>query len=145
MESEMSSADLGERMRKARDIDEYLAENQEHMLDQSLKEHLTALLIEKNISIAKVAKGAELDRVYIYQIFDGKKRPSRDKLIAIAFGFGLDEEETQKLLKVSRNKELYVRDRRDAVILFAIQRKKTLMETNYLLADHGMATLGNME
>ena len=145
MESEMSSAGLGERMRKARDIDEYLAENQEHMLDQSLKEHLTALLIEKNVSIADVAKGGELDRVYIYQIFDGKKRPSRDKLIAIAFGFGLDEDETQKLLKVSRNKELYVRDRRDAVILFAIQRKKTLMETNYLLADHGMATLRNME
>ena len=145
MESEMSSADLGERMRKARDIDEYLAENQEHMLDQSLKEHLTALLIEKDVSIADVAKGAKLNRVYIYQIFDGKKRPSRDKLIAIAFGFGLDEDETQKLLKVSRNKELYVRDRRDAVILFAIQRKKTLMETNYLLADHGMATLRDME
>lgn len=145
MESEISSAGLGERMRKARDIDEYLAENQEHMLDQSLKEHLTALLIEKNISIAKVAEKGQLDRVYIYQIFDGKKRPSRDKLIAIAFGFGLDEEETQKLLKVSRNKELYVRDRRDAVILFAIQRKKSLRDTNDLLDDHGMPTLGDMK
>jgi len=49
------------------------------------------------------------------------------------------------MLKVSGNKELYVRNKRDAVILFALQRKKTLMETNYLLDDHGMTALGSTE
>ncbi len=145
MQFEESSAGLDARMRKARDIDEYLDENQEYMLNQSLREHLNALLVQKGLLVADVARGSQLDRKYVYQIFDGKKRPSRDKLIAIAFGLGLDEEETQRMLKVSGNKELYVRNRRDAVILFALQRKKTLMETNDLLDDHGMTALGNTE
>ncbi len=145
MQSEMSSAGLDARMRKARDIDEYLDENQEYMLNQSLREHLNALLVQKGLLVADVARESQLDRKYVYQIFDGKKRPSRDKLIAIAFGLGLDEDETQRMLKVSGNKELYVRNKRDAVILFALQRKKTLMETNYLLDDHGMTALGNTE
>ncbi len=145
MQSEMSSAGLDERMRKARDIDEYLDENQEYMLNQSLREHLNALLVQKGLLVADVARESQLDRKYVYQIFDGKKHPSRDKLIAIAFGLGLDEEETQRMLKVSGNKELYVRNKRDAVILFALQRKKTLMETNDLLDDHGMTALGSIE
>lgn len=145
MKPEMSSAGLDERMRKARDIDEYLDENQEYMLNQSLREHLNALLVQKGLRVVDVVRGSQLDRKYVYQIFDGKKHPSRDKLIAIAFGLGLDEEETQRMLKVSGNKELYVRNRRDAVILFALQRKKTLMETNYLLDDHGMTALGSTE
>ncbi len=145
MKSEMSSADLDARMRKARNIDEYLDENQKYMLKQNLREHLNALLVQKGLLVADVARGSHLERKYVYQIFDGKKRPSRDKLIAIAFGLGLDEDETQKMLKLSRNKELYVRDKRDAVILFALQRKKTLMETNELLYDHGMTVLGNTE
>ncbi len=145
MQSEESSAALDERMRKARDIDEYLDENQEYMLNQSLREHLNALLVQKGLLVADIARESQLDRKYVYQIFDGKKHPSRDKLIAIAFGLGLDEDETQRMLKVSGNKELYVRNRRDAVILFALQRKKTLMETNYLLDDHGMTALGNTE
>ncbi len=92
MESEMSSAALDERMRKARDIDEYLDENQEYMVNQSLRDHLNALLVQKGLLVADVVRGSQLERKYVYQIFDGKKRPSRDKLIAIAFGLGLDEE-----------------------------------------------------
>ncbi len=140
-----SSAALDARMRKARDIDKYLAGNQEYMLNQSLKEHLNALLIQKGLLVADVARGSELDRGYVYQIFNGNKHHFRDKLIAIAFGLGLDEDETQRMLKLSRNKELYVRDKRDAVILFALQRKKTLSETNELLYDHGMTVLGITE
>ncbi len=145
MQFEESSAGLDARMRKARDIDEYLDENQEYMLNQSLREHLNALLVQKGLLVADVARESQLDRKYVYQIFDGKKRPSRDKLIAIAFGLGLDEDETQRMLKVSGNKELYVRNKRDAVILFALQRKKTLMETNDLLDDHGMTALASIE
>lgn len=145
MKFEVSSAGLGKRMRKARNIDEYLAENREYMLNQSLKEHLNDLLVQKGLLVADVVRGSDLDRKYVYQIFDGKKRPSRDKLIAIAFGLGLNEDETQKMLKLSRNKELYVRDERDAIILFAIQRNKTLRQTNDLLDDHGMTALGSVE
>lgn len=57
-------------------------------------------------------RGSQLDRAYVYQIFSGEKTPSRDKLIAIAFGMNLSDEETQKMLKLSGNRELYARDQR---------------------------------
>lgn len=83
-----------------------------------------------------------LDRAYVYQIFSGEKTPSRDKLIAIAFGLKLSDDETQKMLKISGNRELYARDKRDALILFALQHKKTIWDTNELLYSHNLTVLG---
>ena len=66
----------------------------------------------------------------------------RDRLIALAFGMGLSEDEAQSLLKVSKNRELYARDERDAVILFALQRGQSILAANELLFEHGFKTLG---
>ena len=126
----------------ATDIDDYLIENKENMLSQRLPEYLTLLLENKGISRADVVRGSLLDRAYVYQIFSGEQSPSRDKLIALAFGLCLSDEETQKMLKLSCNRELYARDERDALILFALQQQMTIFETNEILADHNMALLG---
>ena len=45
-------------------------------------------------------------------------------------------------MKLSGNRELYARDQRDAVILFALQHHKTIMETNELLDANQMPALG---
>ncbi len=84
---------------------------------------------------------SQFDRTYVYQIFSGKKTPSRNQLIALAFGMELSVDETPKMLKLSGNRDLYPRDARDALILFAIHRKKTVFEANELLNSHGLAVL----
>lgn len=112
------------------------------MIPHSLPEHLRLLLKQKGMRRADVARGSLLDRKYIYQIFDGTKTPSRDKLIAMAFGLRLSVEEAQTMLKLSENRELYVRDRRDAIILFALQRNMSIFETNDLLYEYRYAVLG---
>jgi transcriptional regulator with XRE-family HTH domain len=112
------------------------------MIVYSLPEYLNALLEQKGITRADVVRGSLLDRAYLYQIFSGEKSPSRDKLIALAFGMGLTDKEAQKVLKLSGNRELYARDERDALILFELQRKKDIFETNVLLNGHGVRELG---
>jgi len=134
--------ELHHEIRTATDIEDYLYKNKEHMLTRSLSEHLNLLLSQKGMSRAEVVRNSLLDRAYVYQIFSGEKTPSRDKLIAIAFGLCLSDEEAQKMLKLSGNRELYARDERDALILFALQRKKTIMEANELLFDHSLPVLG---
>ncbi len=138
----IDTEELRSRIREATDIDDYLTANREYLLSGSLSEYLTGLLEEKNMSRAEVVRGSLLDRAYVYQIFSGEKRPSRDKLLALAFGLKLNEAETQKLLKLSGNRELYARDERDAAILFALQHNKTIMETNELLYSHKLSILG---
>lgn len=137
-----STEELAHEIKSESDIEDYLEKNRKYMLAHSLPEHLNMLLFQKGISRADVVRGSLLDRIYVYQIFSGKKVPSRDKLIAIAFGMGLSDEETQKMLKLSGNRELYARDERDAVILFALHRKMPISETNELLFDHGLTVLG---
>ena len=135
--------ELNHELKDATNVEDYLEKNKKNMLTQSLSEHLNLLLSQKGITRADVVRGSQLDRAYVYQIFSGEKTPARDKLIAIAFGMGLSDEETQKMLKLSGNRELYVRDERDALILFSIQRKMTIFETDDLLFSHHFTTLGS--
>lgn len=138
---EKSTDELKHEIRTATDMEDYLTENREHLLKDSLSEHLHMLLDQKNLRRADVIRGSLLGRAYVYRIFAGEKIPSRDKLIALAFGLRLSEEETQKKLKMSGSRELYARDGRDALILFALQRHMTIMDANGLLLDHGLAIL----
>lgn len=137
-----STDELTHEIKNSTDVEDYLKKNKKHLLTQCLSEYLNMLLSEKELSRADVVRNSLLDRVYVYQIFSGKKTPSRDKLIALAFGLCLSDEETQKLLKLSGNRELYARDERDVLILFALQKKKTIFEVNELLFSHNFTTLG---
>ena len=82
-----------------------------------------------------------MDKAFVYQIFNGSKRPSRDKLIAITFGMHLNEEETQRVLKIAGHSELYPRVPRDALILFSIQRGVDIWQTDDALDKNGFPTL----
>ena len=138
---ENSSAALEQKVKNAPNIDVVFRILQKYMISQTLSEHLTQLLVEKKKSIADVVRDSFLDRTYVYQIFSGKKTPSRDKLISLAFGLHLSDNETQTLLKISCNRTLYVKDGRDAIILFSISNNKTVSQTNSLLMDNGFTPL----
>ncbi len=136
-----STDELTHEIKAVTNIEDYLTKNKESMIMTSLSEHLNLLLSQKKIRKADVIRHSQLGRAYVYKIFAGEKIPTRDKLIALAFGLGLSDLETQKMLKISGNRELYARDERDAMILFALQRNKTVFEVNELLADHNLAIL----
>lgn len=139
--TEKSTDELRHEIKTATDMEDYLTRNQEHLLKDSLSEHLHMLLTEKGLRRADVIRGSLLGRAYVYRIFAGDKIPSRDKLIALSFGLKLSEDEAQKMLKLSGNRELYARDERDALLLFALQRNMTIMDANGMLLDHGFAVL----
>ena len=126
---------------KAANIKDFLAENQENMLTMTLSEYLMLLLRQKKLKRADVIRDSHLEHAYVYQIFSGEKRPSRDKLIAIAFGLHLNAEETQRMLRLGGCSELYARIGRDAVILFAVSRGISIGETDELLDANGFPTL----
>lgn len=136
--------ELNHEIKSVSDVEDFLKKNQEHLLTDSLPEHLNMLLVQKGINRADVVRGSLLDRAYVYQIFSGEKVPSRDKLIAIAFGLCLSDDDTQKMLKLSGNRELYSRDERDALILFSLHQKKNIFEVNELLNSHSLTVLGTL-
>ena len=120
---------------------DYFAENRSEMQLDSLPEYLNRWLKQKNCSKADVVRRSNLNKAYVYQIFLGKKYPSRDKIIALAFGLELDEKEVQVLLKQAGYRELYPRDPRDALLLYAIGHHQSIINANELLYDHNIEVL----
>ena len=131
-------------LRNAKDFKEFMAMNQENMLTMTFSEYLTSLLYrkaDKRPTRADVVRDSGLEKAYVYQIFNGQKKPSRDKLIALAFGLKLNDEETQRMLKLGGCSELYARTERDSLILFNICHGKSIYETDKTLYEWGLDTL----
>ena len=81
-----STDDLANEIKESNNILDFLAENHEEMQLGGLPQYLEEWLREKNLSKADVVRQSNLNRAYVYQIFLGRKYPSRDKVIALAFG-----------------------------------------------------------
>ena len=133
--------ELAHEISRSDNILDYFAENRGEIQIDSLPEYLERWLKRKDCTKADVVRRSNLNKAYVYQIFMGKKFPSRDKVIALAFGLELDEKEVQVLLKQAGYRELYPRDPRDALLLYAIGHHKGIIDANELLYDHNIEVL----
>lgn len=101
-----------------------------HLGERTLPDYLQQLLDEKGLLRPDVVRAAGLDVTYGYQIFMGQRHPKRNKLLQIAFAMGCTLQETNRALQASGNNELYCKNRRDAIIIFCIDRGYTLQQTD---------------
>ena len=105
---------------KSADLDSFLKQHDEEFIKINISEYLNMLIEKKNLVKAEIISSSGIDRVYAYQILSGIRTPSRDKLIQLSLGVNLEFEEVQRVLKYSRNAPLYAHNRRDSIIIFAI-------------------------
>ena len=103
--------------------------------------HINAILLKRNISIAELQRKSCIDRTYIYQIMDGSRNPGRDKVIAICLALGIDVTDTVRLLKITGNAVLYPKNRRDAILIYALNNSIIVSDANRLLESYGEAQL----
>ena len=106
-------------------------------------EYIRSLCKQKGLVRERVIQRSGIERTYGHQIFRGIREPSRDKVLQLAIGFGLNPEEAGKLLRIAGKSSLYPKIKRDAAILFCIQRGKTIIETQLLLEHLGFSQLGD--
>jgi transcriptional regulator with XRE-family HTH domain len=104
-----------------------------------------AELCREKAARGQVIRRADLARTYGHQIFNGTRRPSRDKLIQICFGLGLDVEEAQALLKKAEKSPLYPKLLRDAAVMRCLHDGKTVQQPQELLDRLGLTLLGEGE
>ena len=85
---------------------------------------------------------SNIQKNYGYQIFDGSKTPSRDKVIALALAMQLNLDEANRLLHLSNNGILYPKIKRDSIIIFGLENNQKIIDLNITLDDLGEAPLG---
>ena len=136
--SEKDTYLLQEELRKSENIESFEHENNLELCAKSVSNYLNELLIKYDAHKPRIAKRADLDEGYMYQIFNGRRNAKRDKLLRLAFGFPLTIEETQRLLCLGGCGELYVRRKRDVYLMFALEKGYDVLQTNELLYDKGV-------
>lgn len=127
-----------------REIGSYLQDYAEDMIEFDLPAYLAEILQKKNLKKAEAVAASGIDRTYCYQIFSGRKLPSRSKLLQLCIGMQLTIEETQTLLKRTGFTQLYPRNKRDSIILFALENGMKVTDTDLLLDKHGLAPLNQV-
>lgn len=136
--SEKDTIYLQEELRKSESLEKFEKENKAELYAKSVAEYLSELLEKYDKKKSEIGKRANLDEGYMYQIFNGRRNAKRDKLLRLAFAFPLTLEETQRLLRIGGCGELYVRRKRDAYLMFALEKGYDVIQANELLYDKGV-------
>lgn len=121
-------------------ISDYMNTNQAEFLNTPLHLYLQQLLISSNLKVSQVAQKS-FKGEYIYQVFRGIKKPSRDVLISIALAIELGFENTQALLRTAQAPLLDARNRRDSILIFSTNRHLSVPDTNDILFEYNETTL----
>lgn len=108
---------------------------------RSLPEYLQLLLDEKGLVRSEIVRKASLNETFGYQIFMGQRNASRDKILQIAFAMELALKEANRLLQAAGANELYCKNRRDAIIIFCIDKGYSLQKTDEELYRFGEETI----
>lgn len=136
-----STDDLRQELMDQPDLDAYIHENREFFDDAEMLEMLTQLYDRRSISKADLARNSCISEVYLHQVFSGRRRPSRDRLLCICFGLEATLEEAQDLLRRARYAQLYPRIKREAIIAHGIVHHTGLRRINEELFEENEKTL----
>lgn len=130
-----STGDLSGELAKSESIDSYITENRPYFMKQDVPELLAELYAKKALSKADLARRASMSVVYLHQVFSGRRKPSRDRLLCLCIGLEATLEETQRLLMQAIYAQLYPKIKRDAIISYGIVHHMSLNEINDKLFD----------
>ena len=130
---------------KEQNIGHFLQRDETSFLLPSFGEYMNDWCIRHGQVPEKVILRANLDKSYGHQHFNGKRNPSRDTVIQLAFAIGADLPQAQEMLKIARKSILYPRIKRDSVIIYCLHNSISLADTEIILYDLGLPLLGGKD
>ena len=138
------TADLLEQLLANSSVESYLDETPEATSEtQTLAQYLNQLLKARpGLKKADVIRASGLNGTVVYDIFAGKSaNPSRDHAVMLAFGLGASLREAQRIVRLAGWPELRCKDRRDAVLIWCLERGLTRTQADDELFRLGEKTL----
>ena len=138
---EKNTIDLSRGLMSEPNLESYLAQNQEFFSREDITQELNQFYQRTGLTKAALARRAGMSEVYLHQVFSGRRKPSRDRLLCICIGMSVSLEETQRLLKRAAYARLYPKHKRDAIISYGILHHTPLGEINDKLFSENEKTL----
>lgn len=110
-------------------------------VERTLSGYLNVLLESRGLKRSTVVRNASLNDTFGYQIFTGARGAGRNTLLQLAFSMGITLREANRLLQAGNQAQLYCKDRRDAIIIFCLDRGYSLQRVNEELYRFGEETI----
>lgn len=120
---------------------DFLKANEDVLGQEDFKIAIRLRMFETGREISEIFKAAHLRPSYAYQILNGQRQPTRDKIIQFAFGMALDLDATNLLLSSATKQPLYAKRKRDAVIIFSLLHNQSIEVVNDNLVAQGFEAL----
>lgn len=119
------------------DLDTYFEENPTSFINVDIKEFWKNAVHTSSKTKSDIINKADMSYCYFYDVINGRKIPSKDKIIRIALAMNLSLDDCQEALRISGKSALYPRIKRDSILIYAINKGYSIYQTNDLLAEHG--------
>ena len=123
-------------------LDSLLQRSESSVRTPAFSEYICALCDARGETHERVIKRANIEKSFGHQVFGGRRNPSRDTVLRLAFGFELDYEGAQKLLKAARKSLLYPRVKRDLIVIYCLHHHCSVVECEILLEQYRLPLLG---
>ena len=108
----------------------------------SFAEYFNSFVSEKDLRLSDVITKSNVSKNYVYNIVNGDRNPSRDKIIALCIGAGMDYIHVNRGLKIAKQGVLYPKDEKDARIISAINNGvKNVVDLNIILESENLRIL----
>ena len=130
-----STDELVAEIKQSAEIKNFLTENDKYIKNMTLTQYFDILLKEKGLARKDAINNSQLNYTYGYQILNGTRKATKDKLIQLCFGLKATPEEANRILVLADAGGLYGKNRRDCVIIFALEKGMPLTEANELLYE----------
>lgn len=115
----------------------YLSDNDDQFVNEDIKEFWENLITARNYSKSNIINKSDFSYCYFYDVINGRKMPTKDKVVRLGLAMKLTLDECQKALKISGRSALYPRIRRDSILIYAIENHLTVFQCDALLSKYG--------
>ena len=142
MADKVSTDSLLRKIFRTKNLNTFLQQNEQHLRTVDFQTLLRDYCAARNMIPERVILLAQIDRTYGHQLFNGTRRPSRERVLQLAVALGLSLEETQRLLQAAGRSALYPRLKRDAVVIYCLKNGYDMMRTQELMSRYDLTPLG---
>lgn len=128
---------LRELKRQSCSLPDYLSNHKDTFVVEDIKDFWEELITKKNYSKSNIINKSDFSYCYFYDVINGRKMPTKDKVVRLALAMKMSVDECQQALKISGRSALYPKVRRDSVLIYAIEKHLTIAQCDDLLTQHG--------
>lgn len=131
--SKKNTDDLLKELKNNCEIESYINTNSMAFIYHTISDFWYETCEKSKMSKSNIINKSEFNYSFFYDVINGRKIPTRDKIIRLALTMKLDFEDCQQALRLSDKALLYPKIKKDSIIIYAINNSLTIFECNELL------------